>query len=383
MLNCQKEKFFIAQDVTYLNGAYMSPQLRQVEEVGIQAVQRKNKPWTITPADFFKEVEALKLLFARLVHTDQPERIAVIPSVSYGIANAARNISFEKGDHILILEKQFPSNYYEWVDLARKKELVLDVVKAPDSLVDRGQAWNQKVMENIKPRTRVVAMENVHWTDGTWFDVAQISKKIKAQGGFFIVDATQSLGIFDFDQNLVQADAVIATGYKWLLGPYAIGCAYYGPAFDQGEPLEENWINKQYSQEFERILDYEESYRPGAARYGMGEQSQFVQVPMLCASLSQILEWGVAEMQAYCRGLVDQVLPLLDQKDLWIEKKDWRASHLFGLRTAGGFSPAVKQKLLDQKIFVSYRDDAIRVSPNVYNTKEDLIKLIETLRSAH
>lgn len=383
MLNSQKEKFFIEPDVTYLNGAYMSPQLRRVEEAGIQALQRKNKPWTITPADFFKEVEVLKQLFARLIHTDQPERVAVIPSVSYGIANAARNIPFEKGDHILILEKQFPSNYYEWVDLARKKELVLDVVRAPASLIDRGQAWNEKVMESITPRTRVVAMENVHWTDGTWFDVAQISRKIKAQGGFFIVDATQSLGIFDFDLNQVQADAVIATGYKWLLGPYAIGCAYYGPAFDLGEPLEENWINKQRSQEFEKILEYEERYRPGGARYGMGEQSQFVQVPMLCASLSQILEWDVVEMQAYCSHLVDQILPSLDQSGIWIEKKGWRASHLFGLRTTGGFGPAVKQKLLDHKIFVSYRDDAIRVSPSVYNSVEDLEKLIDTIRPDH
>jgi selenocysteine lyase/cysteine desulfurase len=84
-------------------------------------------------------------------------------------------------------------------------------------------------------------------------------------------------------------------------------------------------------------------------------------------------------MQNYCKGLVDQALPVIEQQGLWIEDETFRANHLFGLRSPRGFKPGLKQFLLDRKIFVSYRDDAIRVSPSVYNTTDDLLILLEAI----
>ena len=378
-MNCQKDHFFIDPSVTYLNGSYMSPQLKVVEAAGIQALQKKNQPWNILPMDFFYETERLKKLFARLIHTDNSERIAIIPSVSYGITNAARNIHFNPGDRIVLLEKQFPSNYYIWHELAKQHQLDLHIVRIPPTLKQRGKSWNELLMQSINHRTRLVSIEQVHWTDGTLFDLAQVGERAREVGSLLIVDATQSLGILDFDQSKIKADAIIAASYKWLLGPYSIGCAYYGEAFDQGYPLEASWMNKKGSEVFEDLLNYEPDYKQGAARYNMGEQSQFIQVPMLARSLTQILEWGVGPMQNYCKGLVDLVLPAIENQGLWIEDDGFRANHLFGIRAPQGFKAGLKKALMDQKIYVSYRDDAIRVSPNIYNMERDLIALVEAL----
>ena len=103
MLTSQKHKFSIDEDIIWLNGSYMSPQLKQVEEAGIAALKRKSTPWTIPAQDFFNEVEEVKKIFARLINVPDPSRVAIIPSVSYGIANVARNIKFEKGDELSLI----------------------------------------------------------------------------------------------------------------------------------------------------------------------------------------------------------------------------------------------------------------------------------------
>ncbi len=375
MLTCQKRLFDIEDGITYLNGAYMSPLLQSVKEAGINAVVLKSKPWLIAPSDFFESVDRLKNLAAKLIHCDEPNRMAVIPSVSYGIANVARNIDFQKGDHILLLDKQFSSNYYIWQSLAQHQGLILDVATPPDYSATRGQEWNEIILNSITAQTKVVTMEHMHWTDGTLFDLSAIRAKSRQVGALLVVDASQSLGAFPFDQSVYQADAIVAAGYKSLMGPYALGLAYYGPAFDHGVPIEESWINKLGSEVFEKLLAYEMTYKPGAARYNMGEQSQFIHAAMQIAALEQLLAWGVESVQAYCRMIVDSILPILREHHIWIEQEAFRANHLFGIKPPKGITEALKAKLLANKVFVSYRNDTIRVSPNVYNTIEDLNKL--------
>lgn len=379
MLPNQKDKFSLDADVTWLNGSYMSPQLKSVEEIGIQSLKRKSKPWTIPPSDFFSEQTKLKSLFARLINIIDIDRVAVIPSVSYGIANVATNIDFQPGDEIILVDQLFPSNYFIWKKIADDKQLKLTLVSPSTSLDHRGKKWNEALLNAINHKTKVVSMEHCHWTDGTLFDLSAIRQKTFECGALVIIDGTQSIGAFPFDQNIYQVDALVAAGYKWLMGPYSIGLAYYGPAFDNGLPIEHNWINKKNSEIFEKLTDYEEAFKPGAARYNMGEQSQFINAPMLSTSMEQLLDWGVPDIQAYCCALVDEVIPLLKDKNIWIEDKMNRSSHLFGLRPPRGIQQDLKKRLSDHKVYVSYRGESIRVSVNVYNTVEDLLLLIDLM----
>ncbi|MBK9679978.1 MAG: aminotransferase class V-fold PLP-dependent enzyme [Saprospiraceae bacterium] len=379
MLICQKDKFEFEEGITYLNGAYMSPLLKSVAEIGCDHLKKKMQPWRIAPAAFFDQVDRLKSLVSRMLNIDTPDRIAIIPSASYGVANAAKNIDFKKGDRIVLLDRQFPSNYYIWKKIANQKELHIDIVSPPAQNQDRGKKWNANLLDAINERTKVVSMEHVHWTDGTLFDLEAVRKKTRQVGALLIVDATQSMGAYPFDQQIFQVDALIAAAYKFMMGPYAMGLAYYGPAFDQGQPIEENWINKEGSEVFEKLLDYTDEYKPGASRYSMGEQSQFIHVPMQIAATEQLLSWGVDQIQSYCASLVDPLLPVLEQQGIWIEDQPYRANHLFGLKPSQNITPKLKQNLMEHKVYVSYRGDTIRVSPNVYNTLEDLQKLINLL----
>jgi selenocysteine lyase/cysteine desulfurase len=248
-MQSQRHLFNIPPDIAYFNGAYMSPQLKTVEIAGMEALQRKGRPFDISVEDFFSPVQRLKTSFAQLINTSEPDRIAILPSVSYGLAQVVNNIKAPAGSNIVLMEEQFPSNYYSWKRLAEQQNISLRVVSAPEGF-PRSKAWNDAILANIDQHTVAVSMGHVHWADGTLFDLETISQKAKSVGALLVIDGTQSVGALPFDLARIQPDALICGGYKWLMGPYSIGLGYFGPAFDDGVPIEENWINRKNSADF-------------------------------------------------------------------------------------------------------------------------------------
>lgn len=378
MLSCQKDLFQIANEVTYLNCAYMSPQSLAVEKAGIEALKRKGQPYLISPNHFFEAVQKLTSTFAHLIGAKDPNRIAIIPSVSYGIANVANNAQLAPGDKIVVVEEQFPSNIYSWHKLAEKKGAEVIEVKSPEGTEERGKRWNQQLMEAIDSKTKIVALPHVHWADGTLYDLKAIREAATSVGAWLVIDGTQSVGALPFNVAEIKPDALICAGYKWLMGPYSMGLAYYGEVLDQGEPLEENWINRFNSEDFSGLVQYESRYQPMAKRYSVGEQSNFILVPMLQAALEMIAGWGISAIQEYCKEIGEDALKQLKELGFWAEEETYRSSHLIGIRTPNGLSlENLTQKLKERDIHVSVRGNAIRISPHVYNTKADFEKLVE------
>lgn len=373
MLSCQKACFSLPPDTHYLNCAYMSPLSQRVEQAGVAGIHRKATPGDIVPADFFAGCDRVRDLFARLVNVREANRIAVIPAASYGLAIAARNTAVHRGQNIVILEHQFPSNVYVWRRVAAETRATVRVVSPPDAGTERGQGWNDAIVGAIDKDTAVVSLAHVHWADGTRFDLERIGARAREVGAAFVVDGTQSVGAMPFDVGRIQPDALVCAGYKWLTGPYSIGVAYFGPRYDDGTPLEETWIAREGSENFGGLVQYRDGYRPGAARYDVGEASNFILVPMLAAALEQLLDWGVAEIQAYCGGLTADLVVELGERGFKVAGDEWRAGHLVGLRVPPAMDLAdLQERLRKRRVLVSARGDAVRLSPHVYNDRADI-----------
>ncbi len=381
-LHCQKDLFDLPPDEHYLNCAYMGPLSRRVVSAGVDGMRRKCAPAGIAPADFFADGARARRLFAGLIGSTEPERVAIIPAVSYGIATVVRNESCRPGQTIVIAGEQFPSNVHAWRRLAARTGAELQRVAAPEAR-QRGEAWNAALLEAIDERTAIVALPHVHWTDGTRFDLEAIGAAARRVGGAFVIDATQSLGAHPFEQAAIGADAIVCAAYKWLLGPYAIGLAWYGPRYDGGEPLEETWIARAGSEDFRALVNDRDDYQPGAARFDVGEWSNFILLPMMVAALEQVSAWGAARIQTYCARLIDGALEEARALGYMVEEANWRGSHLFGLRVPAGLDLGQLQTSLDARgVSVSLRGSAMRVSPNVYNDSADVNALLEVLRAA-
>jgi selenocysteine lyase/cysteine desulfurase len=381
MITCQKELFSLDGQHTYLNCAYMSPILKSVEEAGIAAIKNKRNPAHVSAEDFFTESEALRSSYAKLINVTDPKRIAIIPSVSYGISTVSKNVNLKKGQKVIVAGEQFPSNYYPWKRLCDENEGELISISAPNT-TGRGKAWNEALLEAIDESVAVVAIAHVHWADGTLFDLMQIRKRTRAVGALLIIDGTQSVGALPFDVAKIKPDALICSGYKWLLGPYSIGLGYFGEVFDNGVPLEENWINRYDSEDFAGLVNYNDNYQPGALRYEVGEHSNFILVPMLKKAIDQINSWGVSNIQQYCNSLFTNANTILTDNGFKIENLSYRSAHLFGIRLNEA-NKMDKLKIAIQKnnISVSLRGDAIRVAPHLYNDEQDVEKLVTVLTS--
>jgi len=375
----QKHLFQLPPDIHYLNGAYMSPLLRSVEEIGIEALIRKRNPTSIQPKDFFENGEVLKANFGKLVNCPA-KQVAIIPAASYGLSIAVNNLPKGNGNTALVVSEEFPSGYYAIEKWCRDNHKNLQTIQAPENLEKRGQKWNKSILESINEDTAAVVMSTIHWTDGTLFDLKAIGQKCKECNALFIVDGTQSVGALPIDVEECQIDALICAGYKWLMGPYAIGLAYFSEFFNNGIPLEETWVNRSNAQNFSGLTNYVDDYAPGAGRYNVGEYGNFILLPMMNAAIEQILEWKTDNIQSYCDELTKPLVSYLKENGFWVEEDEFRAKHLFGFLLPPNISQEILlQKLQEKKIYVSVRGKAIRLSTHLYNTQEDIDVLIRTL----
>jgi selenocysteine lyase/cysteine desulfurase len=373
ILGSQRHLFDIPDGVTYLNAAYMSAQLDAVTEAGLDAVRWGRHPWEKTVPDFFEPAEKARRLFAAIVGADA-EGVAVIPSVSYGVGVAAANLSVGSGRTVVVVEEQFPSNVYPWrAAVDRDGGEVLSVPRRP------GRSWTEGLLESIDERTAVVAVPNVHWTDGSMVDLLTVAAAAREVGAAVVVDATQSLGAMPFDAASIRPDFVVSAAYKWLLGPYSIGFMWCAPHLRRGVPLEYGWLARERSEDFAGLVLYRDGYQRGARRYDMGERANFILLPMAIAAMEQIVAWGVPNIAETIAVLTERIGDLAGERSLTAIPASQRAPHLTGVRLPGGEPAGLTRRLAEDRVFVSVRGDSIRIGPHLYNSTDDVDRLFASI----
>jgi selenocysteine lyase/cysteine desulfurase len=376
MIPCQRHLFDIPEDVTYLNCAYMSPLMRAVVEAGNVALARKAHPWEFTPDKFFTGSEEFRATAARLI--DAPaECVAIVSSASYGVATAALNLPVCKGQRILVLDEQFPSNYYPWQRLASERGAALAVVPWPED-----GDWTAAVLNSLTDEVAIAALPHVQWTSGGKLDLVRIGEACRRVGAALFLDLTQSLGALPFSVRKVQPDFAVAANYKWLMGPYTTGLLYVAPQWHGGCPLEENWIQRANARDFASLILYTENYDTGARRFDMGERSNFALLPAATRALKQLLEWGVAEISETAGALNRKLAGAAAEMGFSSPPEELRAPHYLCLRRKAGIPAELPEILAGQKVYVSVRGSSVRVAPHVYNSATDSERLISVLRTA-
>ena len=380
MLTSQKDLFTLDPDIVYLNNAYRGPLLKTSEAAGLRDLEKMRNPHLLKPEDFFTGVETIQTLFARLINCPA-QQVAVIPSTSYGFACVLNNWQVGAGKKAITVCDEFPSGYFSlsrWAEAHQGKLITV----APDSnQTEIGKSWNERILEEIDQDTGVVLISSVHWMNGVKFDLKQIGQRCREVGACFIVDGTQSVGAMPIDVIECQIDALVCATYKWLLGPYSMGLAYFNERFNSGTPLEESWMNRASSSNFSTLTDYQTQFLPGASRYSVGETSHFILLPILEKALRQLLEWNPSRIQDYAGVLKGELVDFQAAHGLPLELASI-ANHLFSLPLPPGQElDWVKQKLEQERIFVSVRGSSLRVSINVFNEQKDIYRLIGVLNA--
>ncbi len=376
MIPCQRHLFDIPEEVAYFNCAYMSPLMKKVVAAGQEAVALKAQPWRISPPDFFSTPERARELFARLINA-QADDIAIIPACSYGTAIAAQNLPVGKGQEMLVLQDQFPSNVYPWRELAADREA--EIVTIPRGGND---GWTPRILDAIGGNTAIVALPHCHWTDGSLINLEAVGRRCREVGAALVVDLTQSIAALPFDVTQIQPDFAVAAGYKWLMGPYTLGFVYVAPQHRDGRPLEHNWIARQGSEDFAGLVDYKSDFQPGARRFDMGEGANFTALPMAVTAMQQLLDWGVEEIQETLSAMTGTIAARAAPLGLSASDPTMRAGHFLGLGFPGEVPAGLPERLGQEGVYVSVRGQSMRVTPHLYNNEADMDRLINVLAAA-
>jgi len=371
----QRHLFSIPEDVTYLNCANMSPFMRTVEAAGGLAIGQRRQPWTISAEQWFGPAEELRSLFAGLIGAEK-DQIALVPSVSYGIAVARKNIQLRSSQKIVVLDQEYPSNLYAWRELSKASGAqIVTVRRAGDG------TWTEAVLQQIDGDTGLVAISNCHWTDGSLIDLEQVSRKTREVGAKLVIDASQSLGAYPLDVRKIRPDFLVTVGYKWLMGPYNLGYLYADPKYaEAGQPIEYSWMVKAGSDDFTRLVEYTDDYKPGARRFDAGEFASFIHIPMATAALAQITSWGVENIRETLSRLTGAISDGVRELGLAAPAQESRVGHMLGIRFPPEKIDGVRKKLVENSIYISFRGSSMRIAPHLYNDERDVRRLLEVLR---
>jgi selenocysteine lyase/cysteine desulfurase len=371
----QRELFDVPDDVAYFNCASLAPLLRASVEAGAAASARRARPWLTGGRDWFTEADERRALFAELAGVD-PEGVALVPATSYGLAVAAANLTARPGQRVLVLAGDYPSNRYTWQRFAGRTGAEVVTVERRD-----GQRWGEAVVAALDERVAVVAVLATHWTDGGSVDLAAIGARAREAGAALVVDASQAVGAMPLDWRRIRPDYLVTVGYKWLLGPFALGYLHVAEPHRDGVPLEENWISRLGSEDFAALVDYQDRYQPGARRFDVGQRTHFETTPMATAALRQLLDWEVPRIAATLGRLTGRIQDEVEAIGLRLTSSD-RVPHMLGIDLPDQALGAVAGALADAGVYAGVRGSSLRVSPHLWTTDQDVERLVSALTKA-
>ena len=353
----------------------MSPLLNSAVKAISRGTKLKANPWRIKSSNFYFEAEKARSLFAKIFNV-KSDTIAIIPSASYGIETAAKNLSYSLKKDIVILDKQFPSNVYPWIRLAKEKNVNIRTIPINNNDL------TSSILNNIDETCGIISLPNVLWTTGQAIDLIKVRKKCDNINAALVVDLTQSAGAMSTNFSIIKPDFAVVANYKWMLGPYTTGFLYADPKYHQGQPLEESWITRRKSSNFANLINYTEKFQEGAIRFDMGERANFSLIPGVIAALEQLLDWEISKIEYSLKIQNDYLAIKLKDMGLRVLNVEQRGPHFLSAELPTGLNPNLLQILESKGIYVSIRSNFLRITPHLWNNLEELDFFAYELSSA-
>ena len=324
--------------------------------------------------EFMETMNETRRLSANLIGAEFSE-IALLGPTSLGLSLFAKGISWEPNDEVICYLDDYPANVYPWMELVRNN---MGIIEKIDSCNEK--SITEKLIDRINEQVIAVAIPNIRWTDGYVLDLERISIACKNYDVKLILDLTQSAGAMEIDLSKIKPDFAIIANYKWMLGPYSTGFMYVSDNFIEGIPLEETWIGRKNSEDFSKLTVYQSEYNFDSIRFDMGQRANFTLMPGVMASLEQLHDWGIKNIEntlyennkIICKGLNELGFDILEENK--------RAPHFISAKLPSLDGNLVIKKLKMNNIFISERSGYLRITPHLWNNEQDFLKLLECLK---
>jgi cysteine desulfurase/selenocysteine lyase len=369
------EKEYAHLKTLYFNTAYFGPSPIRAKETITKAMNRELDPSFYPYEDWMSISEKLRVKFANLIKVS-PDNITHSTSSSDVINIIANGFTFDAGDRVAAVDKDYPSNILPWMLAERHGKFKFDKIELGSDIVPN-PAWLER---NLKPQTRIFNMSYVTFDTGKKMDLVSIGKFLKSKDILFVVDATQALGGMDITaEELSYIDVLTVSSYKWMLGPYGHAFAYFSQrAQDNIYHLNANWILSPNSKQVYNLLDYTTETLPGARQYDRGQAANLLCSGCLEGSLSFLQEVGLENIRKHNLEVRNHFLEHYPKNKYSLVTPLEHMGNIVCMKAVNNAdSIALEAELKKRNIDVSVRQGNMRLSFHVFNTKAQVEELIK------
>ena len=321
--------------------------------------------------DVEAKTDAVRGAVASAIGADVDE-IAFMRSTSDGALLLANGLDWREGDEVVLTDNEFGANAYPWINL-HDRGVKTVWVRAP-----RERLTVETLERLATPRTRVVAVSYVGFSDGYRHDVAALGAWCRAHGVLLALDAIQGFGCLPLDVAAWNVDVCYFGVAKWLLSPQGLSVVYVRR--DLVERLRPSVCSWRSVKDPSRFLDYAQELAPGARRFD-GATVNYPAVLAFGESLQLLNAAGFPAIEDHVLRLVDRFirgarsagLPIISETEETVRS----GIVVAGLR--GRPMEAIASRARTARVQATIRETGVRVSPHGYNTEDEIDRVLDVL----
>lgn len=366
-----RDEFLITKDYNYLDNAGLSPLPTSVIEASSRFMEERSR---IGAMNYFDSWEGMRNRVAKrfggLINA-HPDELAFTKNTHDGINMVANMIDWLEEDNVILNDLEFPANAFPWAH-QRKYGVEVKVAKSTG-----GGVYPEDISALVDENTRVIALSHVAFLNGFKQDIVEIGKIARENDVLFVVDAMQSVGVVDFDVREANIDFLACGGHKWLLAPLGTGFFYIRKELlDEYDPPS---IGLQ-GHDSGLLTGFTMEWNPHkTARKFMTGNINYAGFAGMERGLEIIYDIGLKKIEKRVHELTNQLVDeMTNPKVTWQNPLD----HKYRSSTLNFTHPEVDhllKKLESKKIIIAPRWRGLRVSPNFYNTEEEISELTEVV----
>lgn len=352
-------------ETAYFNAGTFGPMPRVCAEAMHAHVDHSTQRGRIGHAGidrWFGLMERARQGFARTLHAPTDE-VALMHCTTDGCNTVLWAMDFAHGDEVVTTTHEHPGLTAPLDEVARVKGIVVHA-REPNL---------EALLAAVGPRTRLVALSHVLWTNGEILPVAAIAEAVRAKTGGaarVLVDGAQSVGAMEVEPGALGVDAYTVSGQKWLGGPSGTGALWVSPRMraELGTPWP--WYLSK-SRGPGGVSDWSSARRLDTSTIGMTS----------LAGLVAALEWHDAQVEcgahAQAHAIADALRSKLESLPTVRVVSVKNPSQLVAFTVDGSSAGAVSQRLEALGILVRPIPgvDYVRASVGFWNDESDVARL--------
>lgn len=365
-LSTYRTLFPVTEKSVYLNNAAESPLNTRVhhklnEYLQLAAQEPQNKPEVRT--GIRKQLSA--------IFGGAADEYALVTSTGIGIGIVAAGFQWQKGDNVVVPIDEHWNNTFPWLALRERGVEVRFVPVGEDQRIDP-----DKIASMVDQNTRILSAAAVRFDTGFRADLKLLSEIAHNKGALFMVDGIQGAGVFPINVIEDGVDILACGGFKWLLGMPGTGFLYVNKKAQENiSPVLPGMFSAENnSRELHYFLDARR-YETGTIAYSLFHAWS--------AGLEILEEIGISNILAHALRLTDKIIAGLHAKNIIIvtpiENVHERSAIISFSMGSDVANKSFYEKLREHKVIVALRGGQIRVSPNFYNTEEEVERFLELL----